>query len=571
MVRNPVAVAAQLAQLQGTNVFNNGCACGAPKLNNEDGDVWSNCVNNNRAKHGDKAEAICNELRNSFEGADDQVIQNAIDEAFGKMSNTGLAKEEETGNTVDMKISNSGDSEGARKGWETRRAGGAVTHLTDDQLDAVKHYDSVGGRHLSPKEERDLDAAIHGASYKGGVLSSFQTVPDPLQFIKDTDAAGSFKPGVFFAASDKPGWSWPGNVVMQVIAYKGSKALDISGVSGVAKSEKTVVFPKNAVFHVVDHDFDPATGIAHMKVRYGTSEHTQHKYGDAGEPLAKPDAVAQFRHDYGDPAKHSNASGYASIVEQARLNNGGTSEGAKKGWIARHGNAPLGYQPPTSKNHADMSYSHAQFKAAEDYLTRHPFKGSAGQRNGPMTEDPANQKGALAEFTGEKKHHQDAQAAHEDAAAEWHNNGEDDIAEWHKGRANDHYEAAQRIKNSGTSEGVTKSWETRRASHLPIGPVNLSTHHNAMFGKVWHGWEEGKGSNILVRQGDKRRAIHTSGDLESTKSYYPEGSNLDLTHDQTMKQDGRWQVEKHFPHDSAGMAALKAHTGKTGLPFSTFK
>ena len=108
---------------------------------------------------------------------------------------------------------------------------------------------------------------------------------------------------------------------------------------------------------------------------------------------------------------------------------------------------------------------------------------------------------------------------------------------------------------------------------LPIGAVNLKTGKNQLFGEIWFGWDEGKGSNILVNRRDGTPiVVHTSGeDLESLKKQYPVGSVLQFYHDQTMRQLDPGTVIDVFPHTKAGLDEIKSKTGKSSVKFYTFK
>ncbi len=137
------------------------------------------------------------------------------------------------------------------------------------------------------------------------------------------------------------------------------------------------------------------------------------------------------------------------------------------------------------------------------------------------------------------------------------------------------------ISNAGTSEGVKKGWETRKGSILPIGAVNLKTGGNKLFGNIWHGWDEGKGSNLLmghISGGDKLRAVHTADDFDSVKANTPvgtpndpSGTIYDLHHDQTGSHLGGWHVKGVYPHTKEGMEKMRQDAQKNSIPFSTFK
>jgi hypothetical protein len=111
---------------------------------------------------------------------------------------------------------------------------------------------------------------------------------------------------------------------------------------------------------------------------------------------------------------------------------------------------------------------------------------------------------------------------------------------------------------------------------LPIGTVNLTTGANQMFGMVFDGWEEGSGTNLLVQANDypgqmksaQMRVIHTSG----SGSEYGIGDPIQLAHDQTRRPIGDgWTIAGVFPHTKEGLLQLKQKSGKSSLPFATFK
>lgn len=108
---------------------------------------------------------------------------------------------------------------------------------------------------------------------------------------------------------------------------------------------------------------------------------------------------------------------------------------------------------------------------------------------------------------------------------------------------------------------------------LPIGPVNLATGANDMFGVVWDGWEEGEGYNILVKdEGGTYRVIHSSGSLSSGAKGFPVGSTMELKHDQTNRRVGSaWTVIGVYPHSREGMAEVKTASNRPALSFFTFK
>ena len=128
---------------------------------------------------------------------------------------------------------------------------------------------------------------------------------------------------------------------------------------------------------------------------------------------------------------------------------------------------------------------------------------------------------------------------------------------------------------------------------LPIGAVNLKTGRNQLFGDIWSVWEKDRGFNILFNRRDGVPiAVHTSGPstpkptpaddivnelpdpdagLNSVKKQYPVGSVTQFYHDQTMRQLEPGTVIDVFPHSDAGVAAIKAKTGKNSIKFYTFK
>jgi hypothetical protein len=105
--------------------------------------------------------------------------------------------------------------------------------------------------------------------------------------------------------------------------------------------------------------------------------------------------------------------------------------------------------------------------------------------------------------------------------------------------------------------------------HLPIGMVDLTTGKNAMFGTIWNCWKQDeKDSNILVREGDKFKAIHTCGSADNYKA----GDTMCLRHDQTgARIGGIWTIVGIAQHTPEGMLKLKELSGKTSVAFSTFK
>lgn len=106
---------------------------------------------------------------------------------------------------------------------------------------------------------------------------------------------------------------------------------------------------------------------------------------------------------------------------------------------------------------------------------------------------------------------------------------------------------------------------------LPIGRVNLKTGSNSLFGTIWNGWDEDPNeTNVLVKslEDGSLRVIHTAG------AGIPEGSNLNLIHDQTHARIGGrsgWRVVKNYPHTREGLIDLSRDTGRASLPFATFK
>lgn len=100
-----------------------------------------------------------------------------------------------------------------------------------------------------------------------------------------------------------------------------------------------------------------------------------------------------------------------------------------------------------------------------------------------------------------------------------------------------------------------------------IGPVNLETAKNAMFGSMWDCWSEGDGTNFLVEQDGKFRAVHTSGTMDSIKT----GDVIFLEADQTGRAMGPWNVKAKAPHTAAGVRSFKAVCGKSSVSFATFK
>lgn len=126
-----------------------------------------------------------------------------------------------------------------------------------------------------------------------------------------------------------------------------------------------------------------------------------------------------------------------------------------------------------------------------------------------------------------------------------------------------------KLANGGPGSG--------RHSHaiLPIGSTNLKTGKNAMFGDLFNGWEAGRGTHIILRQGDKQRSVFTSGDPTSTAAQYPVGTPMSFHHDQTFRHIGdsfsSHVVTGHFPNTKEGLQAIAAHTGKGSIPMATFK
>ena len=99
---------ADLSQLAGTTLFN--CDCGkSAKLENDDEPVvenakngtnykWDYCVASNKAKHGDKAESICNKLKEKYGNCTEcthEKIQNELDSALSSEPTVENAKKKE--------------------------------------------------------------------------------------------------------------------------------------------------------------------------------------------------------------------------------------------------------------------------------------------------------------------------------------------------------------------------------------------------------------------------------------------------------------------------------------------
>lgn len=101
---------------------------------------------------------------------------------------------------------------------------------------------------------------------------------------------------------------------------------------------------------------------------------------------------------------------------------------------------------------------------------------------------------------------------------------------------------------------------------LPVGLVNLTTGKNAKFGVIWDCWNDG--SNILVKEGEKFRVVHTSGGAED----FVAGDTIVLAHDQAgARIGGIWTIVGTAPHTPAGLLELKRLSGKSSLAFATFK
>jgi hypothetical protein len=103
---------------------------------------------------------------------------------------------------------------------------------------------------------------------------------------------------------------------------------------------------------------------------------------------------------------------------------------------------------------------------------------------------------------------------------------------------------------------------------LPIGKVNLTDGKNAMFGTVWNCWSaNAEYTNILVKEGDKQRVVHSSGSVKEKA-----GDAMRLRHDQTGAAiGGNWTVVGTYPHTEDGLRQIAAASGKKSLSFATFK
>lgn len=131
----------------------------------------------------------------------------------------------------------------------------------------------------------------------------------------------------------------------------------------------------------------------------------------------------------------------------------------------------------------------------------------------------------------------------------------------------DVYTLAQ--ENPRTEPKHHGGWKNEGCAVLPIGTVNLTTGKNALFGEVWHGWEENAShSNILVCEGNKFKVLHTCGGATE----FIKGDTISLKHDQTLSRIGfYWKVVGTVPHTKEGLLKLKQLSGKSSLAFSTFK
>jgi hypothetical protein len=111
---------------------------------------WAKCEEDNAAKHGkEAAKHVCGAIKNKYGNTTKEVCHDCIDKdirnAFNAVSN-GASVDDVVANinyasvVKQARVSNAGSSEGAVKGWQTRR--GSVGHMkdADDHASAAKDY-----------------------------------------------------------------------------------------------------------------------------------------------------------------------------------------------------------------------------------------------------------------------------------------------------------------------------------------------------------------------------------------------------------------------------------------------
>jgi hypothetical protein len=128
-----------------------------------------------------------------------------------------------------------------------------------------------------------------------------------------------------------------------------------------------------------------------------------------------------------------------------------------------------------------------------------------------------------------------------------------------------------------------KMYRENEYSILPIGMTSLFSGKNADFGNVFDLWAMDSGTYLLVKQlkydfknhANKAmfRAVITSDTLENASKYYQVGQKFYLVHDQTFAKigDGKWEVVGLYPNNHAGLLKMAQISGKSSIPFATFK
>jgi hypothetical protein len=116
-----------------------------------------------------------------------------------------------------------------------------------------------------------------------------------------------------------------------------------------------------------------------------------------------------------------------------------------------------------------------------------------------------------------------------------------------------------------------------------VGPVNLKTGKNSMFGSIFDCWGENEVSLILFKRNptyfDKDfspasawKVVATCATIDQTIKHHPAGTEEIFHGDQSGRTlAGEWITNGVFKHSLTGFAEMKAITGRNSLCFATYK